>query len=174
LENFAHDLQDSLVEALPKPVARQDAVRYSIRQRGEQLLKGLGIVNNAGAEDLLDILNWLGSNKEGMQHQPSLRKIFTSVAAGEKETDNPEREAKAMEQRLRRLIFQGMVNMATMGVVDCTNPKFEECAPLYFEYADICSMMRMIDKNQKPQMSQVHINIKKFINALFTAAQEGK
>ena len=76
------------------------------------------------------------------------------------------------QQRLRRAVFQAMVSTASMGVVDYTNPKFEEYAPFYFDYAEVCSIMRMIQQNEKPQISKVHINTKKFIQALYTASQE--
>ena len=72
-----------------------------------------------------------------------------------------------MEQRLRRAIFQAHVNIATMGSLDYTNPRFEELAPLYFDYNDIRNTMRLLENDEKPAMSQVHINTKKFIHALY-------
>ena len=75
-----------------------------------------------------------------------------------------------MEQRLRRTIYQGHINLATTGAVDYTNPKFEEYAPLFFDYTDIRNTMRLIEAEQKPTMSHIHINIKKFITALFDMA----
>ena len=68
--------------------------------------------------------------------------------------------------------LRAMVSTASMGVVDYTNPKFEEYAPFYFDYAEVCSIMRTIQQNEKPQISKVHINTKKFIQALYAASLE--
>ena len=97
--------------------------------------------------------------------------IFAAIAA-EHATDNEQKEAKAIEQRLRRAIFQAMVSTASMGVVDYTNPKFEEYAPFYFDYADVCALMHVIEAHEKPHISHVHINLKKFIQAFYAAAME--
>lgn len=169
LESFAQNLQHSLAslspQSAPSPVARS-----GIRQHGESILKDMGIAGAPGTTDLLDILQVL--DKQPVNTTPSLKTIFMTVAQSRPGTADAAKEAKAMEQRLRRTIYQAHINLATMGAVDYTNPKFEEYAPLYFDYTDIRNTMKLIEDEEKPSMQQVHINTKKFILALFDAARK--
>jgi len=166
LESFAHNLQNSLLSLTPHPVPAP-VTKKNIRTRTENQLKELGILTAPGAQDLLSIMAYIETNRGQI---PALKGLFTAVAQ-QNGADDPVREAKAMEQRLRRTIFQGHVNVASMGVLDYTNPKFEDYAPLYFDYNDIRSTMRLLENEEKPTSSQVHINMKKFIHALYDTAQ---
>jgi two-component system response regulator YcbB len=166
LESFAHNLQNSLLSLTPHPVPAP-VTKKNIRTRTENQLKELGILTAPGAQDLLSIMAYIETNRGQI---PALKGLFTAVAQ-QNGAEDPVREAKAMEQRLRRTIFQGHVNVASMGVLDYTNPKFEDYAPLYFDYNDIRSTMRLLENEEKPTSSQVHINMKKFIHALYDTAQ---
>jgi len=165
LESFAHNLQSSLASLTPQSMAAP-APAPSPAQKGTALLQELGIANAPGAQDLLDIISYL-TRHPGMN--PSLKQLFTNVASERPATSDAPREAKAMEQRLRRTIYQAHVHLATLGAVDYTNPRFEEYAPVYFDYSDIRNTMRLIENDEKPSLSQVHINTKKFIFALYDA-----
>lgn len=165
LESFAHNLQSSLASLTPQSMAAP-APAPSPAQKGTALLQELGIANAPGAQDLLDIISYL-TRHPGMN--PSLKQLFTNVASERPATSDAPREAKAMEQRLRRTIYQAHVHLATLGAVDYTNPRFEEYAPTYFDYSDIRNTMRLIENDEKPSLSQVHINTKKFIFALYDA-----
>lgn len=165
LESFAHNLQNSLASLTPQTMAAP-APAPSPAQKGTALLQELGIANAPGTQDLLDIISYL-TRHPGMN--PSLKQLFTNVASERPATSDAAREAKAMEQRLRRTIYQAHVHLATLGAVDYTNPRFEEYAPVYFDYSDIRNTMRLIEDDEKPSLSQVHINTKKFIFALYDA-----
>lgn len=168
LERFAHTLQSTLQTTLnPASLWRQ---RKTPQQKAASLLKELGVAGTAGYDDLLEIIAYLQAHHKSSTF-PSLKKIFTAIAE-EHAAENIQKEAKTIEQRLRRAVFQAMVSTASMGVVDYTNPKFEEYAPFYFDYAEVCSIMRTIQQNEKPQISKVHINTKKFIQALYAASLE--
>ena len=170
LESFAQNLQHSLASLTPQQSAPVPVTRPGIRQHGESILKDMGIAGAPGTNDLLDILQVLDSQPANTT--PSLKTIFMAVAESRPGTADAAKEAKAMEQRLRRTIYQAHINLSTMGAVDYTNPKFEEYAPLYFDYTDIRNTMKLIENEQKPAMHQVHINTKKFILALFDAARK--
>ena len=165
LESFAQNLQSSLASLTPQTMAAP-APAPSPAQKGTALLQELGIANAPGAQDLLDIISYL-TRHPGMN--PSLKQLFTNVASERPATSDAPREAKAMEQRLRRTIYQAHVHLATLGAVDYTNPRFEEYAPIYFDYSDIRNTMRLIENDEKPSLSQVHITTKKFIFALYDA-----
>ena len=169
LEPFAHNLQNSLLSLNPQ-AAPAPAPKENLRTRAEKQLKELGILSAPGAQDLLNIVAYI--EKCGGEIS-ALKGLFTAVAEQNGASD-PAREAKAMEQRLRRTIFQGHINVASMGVLDYTNPKFEDYAPLYFDYNDIRNTMRLLENEEKPSPSQVHINMKKFIYALYDTVQRDK
>ncbi|MCR5757038.1 MAG: response regulator [Selenomonas sp.] len=167
LESFAHNLQNSLLSLTPQaePAPRP---RENITTRTENQLKELGILNAPGAQDLLSIIAYIEHNGGEI---PALKALFAAVAK-QNGAHDPVREAKAMEQRLRRTIFQGHINVASMGVLDYTNPKFEDYAPLYFDYNDIRNTMCLLENSEKPVPSQVHINMKKFIYALYDTVKK--
>ena len=169
LESFAQNLQNSLLSLTPQATPSPNPQK-TIRSRTESQLKELGILTAPGAQDLLNIMAYI--ERSGGQI-PALKGLFTAVAE-QNGADDPAREAKAMEQRLRRTIFQGHINVASMGVLDYTNPKFEDYAPLYFEYNDIRNTMRLLENEEKPTTSQVHINMKKFIHAIYDTAHREK
>ena len=169
LESFAHNLQNSLRSLTPQ-AAPAPSHQKTIRSRTESQLKELGILTAPGAQDLLNIMSYIEKNGGQLA---ALKSLFTAVAE-QNGADDPAREAKAMEQRLRRTIFQGHINVASMGVLDYTNPKFEDYAPLYFDYNDIRNTMRLLENEEKPTTSQVHINMKKFIHAIYDMAQREK
>lgn len=168
LERFAHTLQNTLQTTLnPDAIMPQ---QMTPEEKGSNLLKELGVASTAGYDDLMEILRYLQFHVKGTAIPP-LKTIFTAIAANHA-TDNVQKEAKAIEQRLRRTIFQAMVSTASMGVVDYTNPKFEEYAPFYFDYADVCALMHVIENHEKPHISHVHVNMKKFIQAFYATSLE--
>lgn len=165
LEAFAQNLQHSLANLTPQANTASSAAPKPAA-KGPAILQELGIATAPGAQDLLDILDWLNQHRG---QGPSLKMLFTSVVGMRPDTADAAREAKAMEQRLRRTIYQAHIHIATLGAVDYTDPRFEQYAPLYFDYANIRNTMRQIEDDQKPRLSQVHINMKKFIFALYDA-----
>ena len=165
LEAFATSLQNSLASLTPQAAAAHPSLEKP-NAKGTAVLQELGIGNSPGAQDLLDILKWLDAHAG---QAPSLKTLFAAVAGMRPGTEDAAREAKAMEQRLRRTIYQAHIHLASLGAVDYTNPRFEEYAPLYFDYNEIRNTMRMMENNEKLTLSKVHINTKKFIFALYDA-----
>jgi len=167
LESFAQNLQNSLLSLTPQAQSASHPPE-TLTTRTENQLKELGILNAPGAQDLLSIIAYIDKNGGEIT---ALKNLFTAVAE-QNGANDPAREGKAMEQRLRRTIFQSHINVAGMGVLDYTNPKFEDYAPLYFDYNDIRNTMRLLEKEEKPTPSQVHINMKKFIYALYDTVKK--
>lgn len=170
LERFAHTLQSTLQTTLNPAIGAPAQKKVTPKEKAAALLKELGVAGTTGYDDLIEIISYLQAHNK-TSTIPSLKTIFTAIAQ-EHAAENIQKEAKTIEQRLRRAVFQAMVSTASMGVVDYTNPKFEEYAPFYFDYAEVCSVMRTIQQNEKPQISKTHINTKKFIQALYTASLE--
>jgi two-component system response regulator YcbB len=154
--------------------------RNAISTAGQYLLAELGMISESGCKDLLYILDYLHQyeNEQPFQHEfPSLKDIFNSVATKKLGAPSPDlndikKESKALEQRVRRALFQGLIHLASIGVTDYTNPKFEEYAPKFFDFTEIRKMMLNLQNNIKPSISHSHINIKKFVKVLFLESKK--
>jgi len=161
----------------PSPVTTS---RSTISTAGQHLLAELGMISESGCNDLLYILDYLAQydNERPFGHEfPSLKDIFNSVATKKLGVPSPDlneikKESKALEQRVRRALFQGLIHLASIGVTDYTNPKFEEYAPIFFDFTEIRKIMLNLQNNIKPSISNSHINIKKFVKVLFLEAKK--
>lgn len=132
----------------------------------QSILHELGIASMSEIRDFTDIMSYI--NKQSMNNGfPNLKSIFAGIAK-ERNEENQQKEIKAIEQRIRRSVFSAMNSVASMGIVDYTNPKFEEFASWYFDYSEICNIMAIMKKGEKTKTSSVRINIKKFLQALYT------
>jgi two-component system response regulator YcbB len=144
----------------------------SLAAKGQHLLLELGMISESGSKDLLDILSYLEHYDESST-LPPLKDIFTKVAEARFKTEEEiKKEAKNIEQRVRRAIFQGSQHLAALGISDYTNPNFEEYAPKFFDFTDIRKIMATIERNEQPSMSHSHINVKKFVKVLFWEAKK--
>jgi len=147
---------------------------------GQYLLAELGMISEIGCKDLLAILCYLYKyeNQNPSDHEiPSLKDIFLNVAIKKLELSSPDetdikKEVKALEQRVRRTIFQGSIHLASLGIIDYNNPIFEEYGPKFFDFTEIRKIMIHLQNNSKPAISDSHINIKKFVKVLFIESKK--
>lgn len=161
LKKVVHNLNNT-INAVLQPKKIQPSNNKSDL---ENLLRELGIAGMAEIRDFADIMSFV---KRQSTHNgfPNLKDIFSGIAQ-ERNSSDQQKEIKAMEQRIRRSVFSAMNNVASMGIVDYTNPKFEEFASWYFDYNEICTIMAILKKGDKAKTSNVRINIKKFLQALY-------
>lgn len=181
LQNVIYNIEKNLhVLNTEKSYSTSSSVPLSkgaITTAGQYLLAELGMIGESGCRDLLGMLNFLNSyekEKPLEQEFPSLKDIFMNVARLKAGTDlnDIKKETKALEQRVRRAIFQGMHHLSSIGVTDYTNPKFEEFAPKFFDFSEVRKIMIHLQHNTKPSISNAHINIKKFMKVLYLEAKK--
>ncbi|TCS77374.1 two-component system response regulator YcbB [Pectinatus cerevisiiphilus] len=169
LKNFVDNIRMGLHTVYnPEEVKRNSENRpFSIVENGRFILKNMGIDSEANSQEILLMLQQLEQDKIGeIEEFPSLKSIFSRLAL-EKKGKDVQKDSKAIEQRLRRTIFQAMVNIASIGIVDLTNPKFDDYASRYFDLAEVYALMRSLKQGEKPQITQTHINSKKFLRTLY-------
>lgn len=136
------------------------------------VLTQLGVAGEAGHKDLCRLFSFLyHKEKEGfdVDHLPPLKELYDSFLLWEKAKPEglfPLSSSKALEQRLRRLIFQVMSHIASIGLTDYANPTFEYYAPRLFEFQDVRLRMKEIEQGEKN--SKCKINIRKFLLVLYT------
>lgn len=130
----------------------------------QTILNDMGIVGEAGSEDIINIIELLLIDKYKTAPLPPLKELYEKVSSISKSSpDDIVKESKAMEQRIRRTILAAMINLANLGIVDNTNSEFEYYAPRYFDFTEIRLLMRKIEANDS---WKAKVNIKKFIQVL--------
>lgn len=184
LQNVIHNIEKNLnvlnVEKICSTPPNLTVNTSAIMTSGQYLLAELGMIGENGCRDLLGMLDYLSSyenDKPLEQDFPSLKDIFMNVAIKKAGTsplniNDIKKETKALEQRVRRAIFQGLHHLSSIGVTDYTNPKFEEYAPKFFDFTEVRKLMLNLQHNIKPSISDSHINIKKFIKVLYLESKK--
>ena len=182
LERSIQDIQKSLnnVFQWEQPQGRNEFVpdEKKITDSGRFLLSELGIVGENGSKDFLSMLEYLfGQEKEKTFEYgfPALKDIFHYItvkklgeAASEVEID---KERKASEQRVRRAIYQSLNHLASLGLTDFSNPKFESYAPKFFDFTVVRKRMTEMTKEELATSGHTRINTKKFIQVLYFEAK---
>ncbi|MFP3728463.1 response regulator [Priestia filamentosa] len=151
----------------------------NIMEAGRSLISDLGIIGERGNEDLLKILEFLQNEKQRLGSAymfPPLKKIFAGIAIeklGEKAKEvEIQKEMKASEQRVRRALHQALIHIASLGLTDYTNPKFEAYSSTFFNFSEVRKKMLELEDKSKKTSNQSRINMKKFIQTMFMEARQ--
>ncbi|MER1987965.1 MAG: response regulator [Solibacillus sp.] len=140
--------------------------RKTTRDHLQTILNDMGIIGEIGSEDIIKIIEQLLTERHTIAPLPPLKEVYEKVAMLTKTTpDDIMKESKAIEQRVRRTILAGMINLANLGIVDYTNSEFEYYTPRYFDLTDIRILMQQIEQNEQ---RKAKVNIKKFIQVLYS------
>ncbi|NHC40281.1 response regulator [Bacillus sp. MM2020_1] len=181
LERSLTDIQRSLSfltnhSQNKQPEKHYQTIQNPIIHSGRNILRELGIIGESGNKDLLDILAILSQlEKDGIRETPPLKDLYEKVIEKRLNPGSPpqviRKEIKAGEQRIRRTIHQAMEHIASLGLNDYTNPKFENYSSSFFDYTQV--RMKMLELEGKAHDANTHsrINIKKFIQALYLEAK---
>lgn len=141
-----------------------------IHQIVHNILADFGILGESGSNDLNEIMQHFYNHYNLEKKEPfyydnlQLKNVYVVVLSN-KNKSAEEKDLKAMEQRLRRAVNQAMTNIASLGLVDYGNPKFEYYATKFFDFNEVRLKMRELDNKNEAQRSK--INLKKFIVALY-------
>ncbi|MBT2668553.1 response regulator [Bacillus sp. ISL-4] len=163
----------------PKSSKVSSSHTKNIIEAGRSLISDLGMIGEGGSEDLLNILGFLQSEKKRLGSAytfPYLKEIFAGIAAGKlgdqaKEAEI-QKEMKASEQRVRRALNQALIHIASLGLTDYMNPKFEAYSSTFFDFSEVRKKMLELEDKSKKVSSQSRNNMKKFIQVLFMEARQ--
>lgn len=183
LERSIQDIQKSLHNVLSfDQVKDRNALPHNkknIRTSGQFLLSELGIAGENGSKDLLDMLDYLDQCKQDHMLEkgfPPLKEIFLNIAkrklGGSQTEQELKKEIKASEQRVRRAIYQSLNHLASLGLTDFSNLKFESYASKFFDFTNVRKKMTDLKHHSKPSSSPTRINTKKFIQVLYFEAKQ--
>ncbi|WP_019392534.1 response regulator [Priestia filamentosa] len=181
LEQSIQGIQESLNLFIghPQPPFVSSSHTKNIMEAGRSLISDLGMIGERGNEDLLKILEFLQNEKQRLGSVymfPPLKEIFAGIAAeklGEQAKESEIlKEMKASEQRVRRALHQAIIHIASLGLTDYTNPKFESYSSTFFNFSEVRKKMLELEDKSKKTSNQSRINIKKFIQTLFMEARQ--
>ncbi|MEW9700868.1 response regulator [Paenibacillus sp. SI8] len=166
-----HEIQESLTKlSMLSSGLETTRKKRSAREIMQPILMDMGIIGDSGSRDLMDIIEHLTRHHKA-DGLPPLKELYETAARSHKVGEaDVEKEGKAVEQRIRRTVMAALTNIASIGLTDYSNPKFEHYAPLYFEFQDIRLKMKEIDENEKPEKCKV--NIKKFLQVFYLEVQD--
>lgn len=163
-ERYVSEIKQSLAKldiAGPSSPRKERKVRDVVKT----ILMDLGIIGEIGSKDIIALMENAIEHREATSFPP-LKELYESVAHTYKQGQKDiEKESKAIEQRIRRTIMAALNNMASIGLTDYSNPKFEYYAPLYFDFQDIRMRMKVMDEELQPDKGKV--NIKKFLQVFY-------
>lgn len=72
---------------------------------------------------------------------------------------------------MRRAIYQSLNHLASLGLTDFSNPKFESYAPKFFDFTIVRKRMTEMTKEELTTSGHTRINTKKFIQVLYFEAK---
>ncbi|AJY77926.1 histidine kinase [Paenibacillus beijingensis] len=149
---------DMIQEQPPEPEQKKD-----VRDIVNVILMDMGIVGETGSKDILFMMEYL--IKEKGTFLP-LKELYEVAAQSYKSVPNEiQKESRAIEQRIRRTVMVALTNLASIGLTDYSNPKFEYYAPLYFDFQDV--RLKMKEMEDEDQTGKGKVNIKKFLQVLY-------
>lgn len=140
-----------------------------IEQRARSLLLQLGVVGEAGASDMIRIVNWLKTQEQEqqiLQDLPPLKTIYEQITLrGQAPGEHLKRDVRATEQRVRRLTLQALTNVSSIGLSDYGNPTFEYFAARMFDFQEVRLRMRELETSCKS--TSCKINLRKFLYVFY-------
>jgi two-component system, response regulator YcbB len=141
----------------PKKLSVHDAALF--------ILSDMGIAGESGSADVIAMMEYLVKHKE-VHPFPPLKELYEAAAKMQGNTSlDLKRESKAIEQRIRRTIISALNNLASLGLTDYANPKFEHYAPRFFDFQDVRAKMREIENEVETARNKV--NMKKFLHVFY-------
>lgn len=175
LEKSIHDIHHTLSHVLNLDSSQsnhQPIHEQKLKTAGIFLLSELGIASEKGSKDLLNIVEYLDEFRKEHSFEeefPPLKTIFRKVAEKKGGITYSEsaltKEIQASEQRVRRAIHHSLNHLASIGLTDFSNLKFENYASKFFEFTTVSKKMDELKKGTASPTPRV--NTKKFIKVFY-------
>ncbi|GEC90567.1 response regulator [Brevibacillus brevis] len=152
----------------------QSSAQDNLAQKARKLLLQLGIASEAGAPDLLLIMEWLVQDeRQGDKlHELQLKELYTQILLkvhASLDEHGITKEVRAMEQRIRRMVLQAFTHLSSLGLTDYANPTFEHFAPRLFDFQEIRQRMQELEAGEKT--TKCRISVKKFLSVFYMEAK---
>ena len=146
---------------------------------GRFFLTELGIISENGSSDLLAILAYISEYEKLNSFNngfPALKDIFTQIYVKKLgpsvEVSALKKEIKSSEQRVRRTIAKALNYIASLGLVDYSNSKFDEYAANFFDFLEVRKKMLELKDSKSTCVCHTGVSMKKFVKALYIESKK--
>ncbi|WIF94137.1 response regulator [Caminicella sporogenes] len=133
-----------------------------------KIFSDLGILGEAGSNDLLYIIEMIIEERRELStsiHNYKISDMYKRLNRKYMEEKKEFVSIKALEQRIRRIIQSALENIASIGIEDYGNMKFEKYSTSLFDFKEVKNEMDYIREKSK---NRGKINVKKFIEGIIS------
>lgn len=133
-----------------------------------KVFSDIGILGESGSNDLMNIIEMIVEERKRLGvkfHRYKISDLYRKLNNKYKEENKSSVSVKGIEQRVRRVIQSSLENIATLGIEDYGNIKFEKYSTSLFDFTEV---KRQMDYIRKKSQYKGKINIKKFIEGLIS------
>jgi len=141
--------QSAAAAPVPAPERQKP---YLVRARS--ILRSLGILGELGSKDILALIDYMAS-QDSSDHELPLHMLCRIISSS----------PKSAEQRIRRAVTAGLINLANLGLEDYSNDVFSEYANTLYNFEQVRIEMDHI-RGKTAKHGCVHI--KSFLHALLS------
>ncbi len=149
------DMQNKLNE-IQKLFGANETVNRSDEKKYEEkiisILQKIGILGENGSRDIVNIVMLLIESKRYMKDY-TLKELFSDY----------DTNTKTVEQRIRRAVNAGLINIANLGIEDNLNEVFLEYSNSLYSFEQVKIEM---DYLRRKSSKRGKVNLKKFMEAL--------
>ena len=169
IQNIELEKSMSIIKEALGNVAQADDKNKVQENKGqviESILSDIGIISDAGAKDIIELIyKVLDTKRRDNNAQYKLQEFYIEIAIEESSNSSARTNPNTIEQRIRRTIQKSLVNIAEFGIDDYYNPVFIEYSTLLFEFSQVKQEMNYI---QGSSDRRGMVSIKKFIEGIIT------
>ncbi|ABR49315.1 response regulator receiver protein [Alkaliphilus metalliredigens QYMF] len=140
---------------------------YDERAEIRKLLAQIGILGEAGCQDIIEIVMWMrekGSLDNSIQSQFKLSHAYSYLKENYESKQGTPTNIGSIEQRIRRAIKSALKNLANLGIEDYYNDSFVNYSSALFDFAEV---RREMDFERGKCNYGGKISVKKFIEGIF-------
>jgi len=142
-------------------------VRQSnVKEEIIKVFSDIGILGESGSNDLMNIIEMIVNERKELGvkfHMYKVSDLYKKLNRKYKNEKKSVVSIKAIEQRVRRVIQSSLENIASLGIEDYGNAKFEKYSTSLFDFTEV---KRQMDYMRKKSQYKGKINVKKFVEGL--------
>lgn len=136
------------------------------RTKVKKVLAQLGILGEAGCQDIIEIVLWLkakGLSDHGAEQMYKLSEAYNHLKNKYEREQRVQINTGAIEQRIRRAIKSALKNLANLGIEDYYDDIFVKYSAALFDFSEVRKEM---DFERGKNRYGGTINVKKFIEGI--------
>jgi len=137
----------------------------SVNDEINRIFADIGIISESGVKDLTSLIKKVIEFKKQYGNQQYQLQDLYRMIAEELGIKDDSVGAKAIEQRIRRIILKALQNIAALGYDDFYSSKFVEYSTILFDFKQVKQEMRYLEN---PKEERGKINIKKFVEGVIS------